>query len=530
MKDTKKTDDEEINRNLKLIAKSGFFVLFAVFFSKILVYAYRVVIARYYGSEMYGLFSLAIMISGIVVAIALFGLVEGILRFVPIYRGLKQERDTDYLLKSINKVVLISSLFAGILLFFLSGVIAERIFHNANLAIFLKIFSLLIPISVFSDVYIATIRAYEKIGWHSFLSYVFHNIIKILMLGLFVYLGIRGENAIAYSYLLGILGSLILAYFVVKKVVPRITRNEKGKLNLEKRRDIRKGLFSYSLPLLFSSIISLIFHWIDSFSLGFLKGAIEVGWYNAAIPIAALLSIAPELFIKLFFPIINREYSKKNIKIIEELSKQVTKWIFIINLPLMVLLILFPGAALNILFGKEYLAAETALRLLALGGLISSMFSIIPYRLISMTGRSKTLLINITIFGIVNVVLNFLLIPMEKIWFIENSMGLNGAAIATLISISLSSLLLTLQSRKYLSIVPLRRKMILIFASGAVAAFALFYVKKFVEINIYSLIVLSAFFVLSYIAIIFLTKGLDKNDLMIIRYFKSKIEINDKDT
>lgn len=523
MKNTNKTDDEEINKNLKLIAKSGFFVLFAVFFSKILVYAYRVVIARYYGSEIYGLFSLAIMISGIVIAIALFGLIEGILRFVPIYRGLKQEENIDYLLRFVNKVVLISSLFAGISLFFLSGIIAERIFNNANLAIFLRVFSLLIPVSVFSDVYIATVRAYEKIGWHSFLSYVFHNMIKILMLGLFVYLGIRGENAIAYSYLIGILGSLILAYFVVKNVVPKIAQEEKGKLNFEDRKNIRKELFSYSLPLLFSSIISLIFHWIDSFSLGFLKGAIEVGWYNAAIPIAALLSIAPELFIKLFFPIMNREYSKKNIKVIEELSKQVSKWIFIINLPLLIILILFPGAAINLLFGKEYLVAETALRLLALGGLISSMFSIIPYRLISMTGRSKTLLVNIAIFGAINVILNFLLIPMEKIWFIENSTGLNGAAMATLISVSLSSLILTLQSRKYLSIVPLRRKMILIFASGAVAAFVTFYIRKFVEINIYSLIILSAFFVLSYIAIIFLTGGLDRNDISVIRSIKKKL-------
>ena len=35
---------------------------------------------------------------------------------------------------------------------------------------------------------------------------------------------------------------------------------------------------------------------------------------------------------QLFFPMINREHSKKNHKLIEQLSKQVAKWIFIINL------------------------------------------------------------------------------------------------------------------------------------------------------------------------------------------------------
>lgn len=521
----KKNNQEEINKNLKLIAKSGVFVFLALIFSKILVYVYRVIIARYYGAEIYGLFSLAIMVSGIIIALALFGLVEGILRFIPMYRGIKKDKNIIYMLKYVNKVLLITSIIAGVLLFFFSGLISEKIFHNDGLSIFLKIFSLLIPVSVFSDVYIATIRAYEKIGWHSFLSYVFHNIIKLVILVLFIYLGIKGDNAIAYSYLIGITANLVLAYIIVKKTIPKIYVNKENIDNLKRdeSKSIRDELFSYSIPLIFSSVIGLIFHWIDSFSLGYLKGAVEVGLYNAAVPIAALLSIAPELFIKLFFPIINKEYSKNNLEVIKELSKQVTKWIFIINLPLMILLILFPGAAINIIFGNEYLAAENSLRILALGGLITSIFSIIPYRLVSMTGNSKSLLINITIFGIVNVFLNFVFIPMESIWFIDNANGLNGAAIATLISISLSSFLLTMQSKRYLSFVPVRRKMILILLSGGISAFIFVYIKKFVEINLISVFILSGFFILTYFALVLFTKGLDKNDLMILRSFKKKL-------
>ena len=519
----KKNNQEEINKNLKLIAKSGAFVFLALIFSKILVYVYRVIIARYYGAEVYGLFSLAIMVSGIIIAFALFGLVEGILRFVQRYRGIKKDKNIIYMLKYVNKVLLITSIIAGVLLFFFSGFIAEKIFHNPSLSIFLKIFSLLIPVSVFSDVYIATIRAYEKIGWHSFLSYVFHNLIKLVILVLFIYLGLRGDNAIAYSYLIGITANLIFAYIIVKRTIPKIYLNKKNNLKTEESKSIRDELFSYSIPLIFSSVIALIFHWIDSFSLGYLKGAVEVGLYNAAVPIAGLLSIAPELFIKLFFPIINREYSKNNLEVIKELSKQVTKWIFIINLPLMILLILFPGAAINLIFGNEYLAAENSLRILAIGGLISSIFSIIPYRLISMTGKSKSLLINITIFGIVNVFLNFVLIPMENIWFIDNANGLNGAAIATLISISLSSFLLTMQSKKYLSIIPVRRKMLLILLSGGISAFIFIYIKRFVEINLISLIVLSLFFLLVYFMSVFLTKGLDKNDISVLISFKKKL-------
>ena len=43
-----------------------------------------------------------------------------------------------------------------------------------------------------------------------------------------------------------------------------------------------------------------------------------------------LLILAPEILLQLFFPLVAREYSKNNKKLIGDLSKQVEKWILII--------------------------------------------------------------------------------------------------------------------------------------------------------------------------------------------------------
>ena len=67
----------EIEKNLNLIAKSSIFVFGAIIISKIFTYLYRIVIARYYGPEVYGLFSLGIMIFGFFVAFASLGFSEG---------------------------------------------------------------------------------------------------------------------------------------------------------------------------------------------------------------------------------------------------------------------------------------------------------------------------------------------------------------------------------------------------------------------------------------------------------------------
>jgi O-antigen/teichoic acid export membrane protein len=265
-----------------------------------------------------------------------------------------------------------------------------------------------------------------------------------------------------------------------------------------------------------------IFYWTDSFFIGFFKSSLEVGVYNAAIPIVLLLTFAPNLFIHLFFPLITKEYSRKNFELIKELSKQVGKWIFIINLPIFILMFLFPGTIINALFGAEYSAAEYSLRILSFGLLASSSLIILP-SLIQMMGKSKLYFVDMVFALILNIFLNYFLIPLDKIFFIENSIGINGAALATTISVIFLNFLFLLQINHHLSFIPLRRKMFKILIISLIPTFLLFYLKKFVQINSISLILLGSFFIFSYILLILLTGCLDKNDIMILKSFKKRL-------
>ena len=64
--------------------------------------------------------------------------------------------------------------------------------------------------------------------------------------------------------------------------------------------------------------------------------------------------------------------------------------------------------------------------------------------------------------------------------------------------------------------------MLRVLFSGLVSGGFLLLARKFVEINIFNLILLGGFFVLMYLLLIFLTKSLDRNDLMIIKAIKNK--------
>ncbi len=511
-KKTNKTNPLKLEFGLRLLAKSSVIVFVGVMLSKIFSYLYKIVIARYYGPETYGLFSLGIMILGWFLAIFSLGLAEGIVRFVPLYRGEGNYEKIKHILRVSAKFTLICGLVASMMLFLLAEPISMGVFNNANLALFLKIFSFVIPMALLSRLFLSLLRGFEKISAYSFILNILQNGVILLALVLFLLMGLKKISSIPLSYLAGFLAAFIISFLFCKYSLHDIF----GKPSLKDKikNQVAKKLFSYSWPLMFLGIITTIFYWIDSFVLGYFKGAEFVGFYNAVVPIVALLGIFPDLFMQLFFPLITKEYAKRNSKIIVQLSKQVAKWIFLLDLPLALALFIFPGAAINILFGPQYLAAETALRILVVGGLVSSVLIGLSSTLLSMIGKSRLMLANILAMTLLNIILNVLLVPRY---------GINGAAIASATSWVLLSLILLVETRICINFIPLKKSFSKIFLVSLIPAVLLVYAKQFFQINLFSLILLVSFFLLSYLLLIFLAGCLDEQDTLLLKVMFQKI-------
>jgi len=503
-------ESKELNISLKLLAKTSLIVFIGVILSKILSYFYRVIVARYLGAEIYGLYSLGLMITALFIAVSSLGILYGTLRYIPLYRGKEEWNKVKHIFKITTTILFFSSFIAGAILFFLSEPISINIFHNPSLIIFLKVFSLIIPVSIFASTFLLVLRAFEKIAWYSFIFNILSSIIQLASLILFIFIGLKA-GAVIFSYVLGILGMLLAGYLVCKYQISEIWGNYT--LNKNIKRQINKSFFSYSWPMLFFGVISISLYWIDSFVIGYFKNAENVGFYNAAVPIALLLNLAPELFMQLFFPLITKEYSRKKFELIKQISKQVGKWIFIINLPVFLLMILFPGAIINLLFGQNYIVAENSLRFLAIGGFFSSIF-LISNNLLSAIGKSKLALLDMVIVLVINAILDIIFVQKY---------GITGAAFATMLSQIVLYSLFLFQAKHYLSIVPVRKKMLRIAIVMLIPLGLLLLIKQFITITIINLILIGLFFFLFYFFLILITGCLDKNDFMIINTIKKKI-------
>ena len=176
----KKSNQNEVNKSLKLLAKSSVFVFLGFFLSKFFTYLYRIIIARSFGPEVYGLFSLSLMILFLLLAFASLGIHEGTVRFIALYRGKKEFSKINYLFKYARKILLISAILISIILFFAAKIISVSIFNEPDLTIFLKILSLILPFYMIGHIYLSLIHGFEKIKIHSFISDFLLNLVKVI--------------------------------------------------------------------------------------------------------------------------------------------------------------------------------------------------------------------------------------------------------------------------------------------------------------------------------------------------------------
>ena len=500
----------QMKKSLKLLAVSSLIFLLGVFFSKVFTYLYRILIAREFGPEEYGLFSLATMILILLVAISSLGIPEGLVRYISFYRGKKNLQKVRILIQGSLAFLTLTSIIAALLLVFLTPWIAVSWFHTEKLIPYLYIAAITIPLFVLANLYLAVLRAFEKISSYSFILNFLQNFVKIAALAIFVMVGIKSFS-IMLSYFLGIAAMFIVAFFTVRKLIS--LQLPSFKKQVSSSYTLLSEIFSYSWPLSLLSVASFILYWVDSFTIGYFRNPVDVGLYNVAVPLAALIMIVPDLIIQLFFPLVTKEYSRKNYGLIQELSKQATKWVFMVNVPLTLIIILFPGAIINFFFGSAYLGAEQSLQLLALGSLFGSL-SIIPSHLISMIGKSKVMLTNILIMLALNIILNIILVPIY---------GMVGAAFATMVIFICITIVYLIQCRYFLSFIPLRRKMIGISLLSLIPLGIIMFLKSFFVLTFFALILLGIVFVLIYLGVIILFRCLDKHDMFIIMSFLKKV-------
>ena len=412
---------------LNSLAKGAGWAAIGMVVSKFMSFAFRAVIARFLDPSAYGQFSLGLSVLIILNSIAFLAMGAAAKKYVSEYLTKEDLASVKGAIYSSTVLVLPISLLATAIMFFGADFFAHNVFNSENpaqLAMIIKILAFVPPLGNLLDLFEAIVLAYKKVKYEVLTEMIFRNFVQ---LGITVVLLIFGFDIIsaAYGWLGAVFFSLILILFLVEfKLGPLIRSNVTPNM-------MPRQLLKFSAPMVIGSIIGTLLGNIDTLMLGYFLTDTQVGIYNVALPIAALIKMPHRALGKLALPSIT-EMKEQDEKEIPEIVKTMTRWSIAVSFPMFAVVALFPEQTIQLLFGNQYTAGATALIVLAFGRFVKSATGHLG-SIIQTYEETQIFFKNSVAQFVINIGLNLLLIPI---------IGIVGAAIATAGTIAFMNLLL----------------------------------------------------------------------------------------
>jgi O-antigen/teichoic acid export membrane protein len=282
----------------------------------------------------------------------------------------------------------------------------------------------LVPIRVLMRLNQAGMQGVGHVVWSQLPDFVIRPLFLWVFLGL-VYLVTRSRLSSSGAmelHVVAALVALLFSLYLLRKSLPDAMRMAEP-VHVS-------GLWNSSVPLLLLSGMGLLSLRGGNILLGLVTDLKVVAMYGASVRVVALVSLAMGSTNAVLAPQIARLYTQGDKRRLQRMIIISTQCMIAISVPL-TLFMIFGGQFLLRLFGKAYVDAHTALIIMSLGQLVSVSSGPVAW-LLMMTGYEWDAAIAATIGAGANLALIAILAP---------SYGLEGAAIATAISMALRNLI-----------------------------------------------------------------------------------------
>ncbi|MBQ3133434.1 MAG: flippase [Clostridia bacterium] len=221
-----------------------------------------------------------------------------------------------------------------------------------------------------------------------------------------------------------------LTDLVIAVVLLWYYKRENGQ-RLNKQLKIGWGVLKESYHFILSGLMVAIYGQIDKIMIGQSMGDIDVGLYSVAVTISSMWVFIPTAIINSFRPKIMETKESGNEELYILRLQQLYTGVIWLCLFVSLFIAVLAEPIVYILYGAEYLGATSALRIVVWCDAFS-MIGVARNIWILSENKNKYIKYLLGMGAIVNVVLNALMIP---------TIGINGAAIATLITQIVTSLI-----------------------------------------------------------------------------------------
>ncbi len=499
---------------IKKIAKGGLIIFTGMILSSLTFLLYRILAARYLSPSDYGLLSMGIVFLNIGALFGLVGIHHSIGKFINHYLAIKRfDRVKGIIILSFC-ITIPSSIIIFLALYYSSQSLALNIFKIEELAPIISIFSFGIPLIVIAQLLKFYFFTFKKPEYSIVSETIFEKFFNLLLL-LFAISISASLLFLSWMYITSLLISLIVASILLGKILlknmPVIFKKEINPVF-----DV-KQLLSFSIPLMIVGILDIALGWTDIIMIGVFRSSLEVGFYNTAYVISSAFLIIWIAIGDMFYPIISELYAKKQKTSIRKTFEVTSRWIFVLALPLLVFIIVFPSRTLSLVFGHKYLDAAIPLVILTLGYFPLAIFGLSEQGLRTYK-KIKFLGVSTLIALVINILLNFLLIPPY---------GMIGASISTTLSLIFFTIIRFVKFKKILHFsfdLNLYKKYIYSAIISFIAVFSLFKILNLFSTYLFISAIL--LYMIFYFVLLILFKSFSKEDIAIFEAAERKTGIS----
>lgn len=389
---------------IRTLAKNTTILFLGNMISYLLGFFTTIYTARYLGVQGFGILSLALSITGI------FGV------FTDLGLGTLTTREVSRNKSKANKYIGNTAVMKVFLAFLTFGLISLTVYilgYPQTVKNVVYIITLSVIFSAFTGIFNSIFQAFEKMEYMS-LNIILNAVLMFTGVLTVIYYGL-GIIALSAVYFISSGIILILTFLIYswKFFLPKIHLD----LNFWKPTLKEASFFGIS------SILIVIYFYIDSVMLSVMVGNSAVGIYNAAYKLIFVLLFIPNVFVTSIFPVMSQHFESSKDLLKLEYEKSV-KYLFAIAMFIFVYGFVFADKIIVIIYGTSYTAAITALQTLIFVVpliFITSLFG----NILGAINRQRIITIVAVINVLLNVTLNLILI--QKFSYI----GASAATVAT---------------------------------------------------------------------------------------------------
>lgn len=413
--------------DLKVATKKGFLHIFgSSFINKVIGFGVGIILPRIIGKDLFGEYTYAQTILNMFLLLQGLGVVPAILQYCS--ENYDEDQKLSYLKYGI-KIGVISNLVICILMVLFS------IFGSLPIKGSMTILLYLSAIPVFSIIF-DIIQIYLRVLYENKKFAILSNSNTILYLIGIVSLGILFKiKGIILARYMSLVLTIILGIIFLRQHISNLSKVEyPDKTN-------KKEFLKFSIILSLTNAISQLLFQLDVLLIGnIIRDASIVAIYKVATLIPMNMLFLPSSVMIFVYPYFAKKCDDKNWVKAKYIKLQ--RYLAIINGLISIICIVFAPIIIKIIFGSEYLNCISAFRILWVGYFIAGTFRVPSGNILFTIKKQKVNLFNSIFSGILNIVLDILLIL---------KFGYDGAAAATVITFVISSIISNTYLYKYLN-------------------------------------------------------------------------------